>query len=240
MTTNPHTAVFAVPFLLILLGSVAATAEEQDAGGFVPIFDGRTLEGWRAFPEGAGAWMVQDGVIRGEGKEDRLAYLVYSGDEKLADFELAFHYRMVTDGNTGVEIRARVDKSGKRPLEGYHADLGHVGIGPLILGAWDFHFAKRREFPCERGTKLVINEDGTGTHSRIENAIRLEDIRKRDWNQCRIVARGNAFEFFINGKLASAFVDNFRGDTFPSGLIALQLHDKGMIVEFKDIRLKKS
>ena len=67
---------------------------------------------------------------------------------------------MVTEGNSGVEVREHVDKTGKRPFEGYHADFGHVGIGPEVLGAWDFHFAKREEYYCGRGLSLVINREG--------------------------------------------------------------------------------
>ncbi len=212
---------------------------QQDVG-FAPIFDGETLIGWRADPQSqSAAWSVKDGAIQGMGLEDRLAYLVYSGDEELRDFELKFSYRMRTEGNTGVELRGRVDKTGKRPFEGYHADLGHVGIGPRILGAWDFHFATRKEFPYERGTRLVIDEHGAGRPERIENHVELGDIKKRDWNRCHILAKGNHFRFFINGMLSSEFIDGIGEGRLESGLIALQLHDKGTVVEFKDILLKR-
>ncbi len=159
-----------------------------DEAGFVPMFDGRTLTDWHAVPEELGtAWSVQDEAIQGAGLENRLSYLVYSGDEDLSDFELRFRYRMLTDANTGVELRARAEATGKRPFEGYHADLGHVGIGPQILGAWDFHFATRTEFPCERGTRLIIDEAGAGLHQRIEDSIGIEDFRERDWNHLGIM-----------------------------------------------------
>ena len=228
---------FLRPASIILLVCLAAAAQNSD--GFVSIFDGRTLRGWRAEPSAlASSWSAGNGVIRAEGFEYRLAYLVYTGDENLADFELKFSYRMLTDGNTGVEVRARVDQTGKRPFEGYHADLGHLGIGPQILGAWDFHFATRRELPCERGTSLVINKDGVGSQEPVKNPLTPADINKRDWNHCRIKSAGNNFQFFINGKLASEFTDNAVEGRLDSGMIALQLHDKGMVTEFKDIRLK--
>lgn len=212
----------------------------SDEAGFVPIFDGRTLTDWRAVPEDLGAaWSVQDGAIQGSGLENRLSYLVYSADENLSDFELRFRYRMLTDGNTGVELRARADATGKRPFEGYHADLGHVGIGPQILGAWDFHFATRTEFPCERGTRLIIDEAGAGLHQRIEDPIGIEDFQERDWNHCRIRARGDHFQFFINRKLSSEFTDGIGKGRLESGSIALQLHDDRTIVQFKDILLKR-
>jgi|TARA_B110000879_G_scaffold26823_2_gene36344 hypothetical protein len=225
--------------ILCLGGSTRA---EESHDGFDPLFDGKSLAGWREAPKGkVVAWAVKDGVIRGEGKENRQVYLIYTGDEALEDFELKFSYRMLTKGNTGVELRARVDKTGKRDFEGYHADLGHVGIGDGVLGAWDFHFGQdtRQEFPCQRGTRLVIDKKGKGHHDKITNSVQVDEIKKDDWNACQIVARGNHFQFFINGKLSSEFTDKLDGKQLTKGFIGLQLHDKGMVVEFKDLFLKK-
>jgi len=189
-----------------------------------------------------GDWTVKDGVIHAHwGKGGARSYLIYEKDEALANFELRFQYRMVTKGNTGVNIRTRIDKSGKRAFEGYHADLGHLGIGRNVLGAWDFHFGRggRKEFPCPRGTRLVIAEDGSGQHTDLKDAIRDEDIKKHDWNDCRIVANGREFELHLNGKLSSAFTDQMKEGHLERGHIGLQLHDPGMRVEFKDVTLIK-
>jgi len=230
-----------LPFLILFFCSCSLLSADEGKE-FISIFDGKTLKGWRKAPETSyEPWSVKDGVIRGEGKENRLVYLVYSGDENLKNFELKFCYKMVTKGNTGVEVRTRIDKTGKRPFEGYHADLGHVGIGPGVLGAWDFHFGSgtRKEFPCQRGTSLVIDSKGNGKHSQIKDAINITEIKKRDWNDCRIVAKGNFFQLWINDKLSSEFTDDISEGRLESGFIGLQLHDKGMIVEFKDLLLKK-
>lgn len=220
---------------LLVLGSCSPTET-----GFEPIFDGRTLAGWRAVPEAdIAAWSVVDGTLQARGLEDRQSYLVYAEDEVLTDFKLKFSYRMLTDGNTGVELRARPDRSGKRHFEGYHADLGHVGIGAHILGAWDFHFATRKEFPCPRGTRLIIDESGAGHPESIDESLELADIRKRDWNQCLVVAKGNRFQFFVNGKLSSEFTDGIAEGRLESGAIALQIHEKGTEIAFRDILLKR-
>ena len=105
---------------------------------------------------------MRNGVILGQGSADRLAYLVWK-DEQLKDFELKLSYRLPAKGNTGIEIRSQPDSTGKRPFEGYHADLGHVGIGKQVLGAWDFHTPGRREHACFRGDRLVIDEWWLGT-----------------------------------------------------------------------------
>ncbi len=50
---------------------------------------------------------------------------------------------------------------------------GHGGIGPHILGAWDFHFASRKEPPCRRGTRLIIDQHGKDQGMRVE----FKDLR---------------------------------------------------------------
>jgi len=226
-----------------ILGCIVAPAFPQrttDADGFASIFDGKSLSGWRAVPsESASDWSVLNGAIVGHGSADRQAYLVWK-DEHLTDFELKLRYRLPGNGNTGVEIRSQPDLTGKRPFEGYHADLGHVGVGPQILGAWDFHFARRKEYPCPRGTRLIIDENGKPHSSSITGALTVADIRPHQWNDVRIAARGSHFQFFINGKLTSEFTDNVEPERLKRGAIGLQIHDKGTKVEFKDIRLKEN
>ncbi len=210
----------------------------QEEAEFVSMFDGRTLDGWHAVPKGSiSDWSVEDGVIVGQGSQDRLVYLVYD-DVDLTDFELEASYRFAGRGNSGIQIHAVEDPSGKRPFVGYHADLGHLGIGPHILGAWDFHFVSREEYACHRGTSLVIDPDGTTHAADIEDVVREGDIERHGWNRVRIVARGRHYRFFINGKLASEFTDNAREGRLDRGAIGLQIHDAGMRVEFKDLRLK--
>lgn len=224
-------------------GSVNLCADDEieraNEDGFESLFDGKTLKGWSAIPKNsAGDWTVKNGVIVASGSAKRLSYLVWK-DRKLTNLDLRFEYRMRTDGNTGVEIRAVPDRTGKRPFEGYHADFGDVGLGPNVLGAWDFHFAKRTEHSCLRGTRMVMGRDGSVLRAKIDGAITVSEIRKREWNSVRVVARDDNFQFFINNKPAAEFTDKFDRGRLSRGAIGLQLHDKGMVVEFKNIRLKK-
>lgn len=217
-----------------------AAAAQREGAEFVSIFDGRTLDGWHAAPaDSISDWSVEDGVIVGQGSVDRLVYLVFD-DVELTDFELKASYRFPDRGNSGIQIHAVKDPSGKRPFVGYHADLGHLGIGPHILGAWDFHFVNREEYACYRGTSLVIDPDGSIHTTDIEDGVRESDIRRHGWNEVRVVARGRQYQFFINGKLASEFIDNANEGRLDRGAIGLQIHDAGMRVEFKDLWLKKT
>jgi hypothetical protein len=232
-------AMFGVSCVFLLLISVVASAAEPVAeAGFVSMFDGESLSGWSvAPPEAAQAWTVKDAMIVGEGDKGR-SYLVFDRTD-IADFELKFRYRFPGKGNSGVSIRAREDKTGRRRFQSYHADLGHVGIGKQVLGAWDFHTPGRREHACFRGDRLVIDENDRPTVTKIEGAVTRDDIRQGDWNDAHVIAQGNQFKFFINGKPASEFTEHLQSERrLDKGMIQLQLHDPGMVVQFTDLWLK--
>ena len=233
---SPQCLTLVMALLCLLLGRAIA---ENSNEGFVSIFDGKTLEGWSAsFPEASEAWYVRDGYIVGEGSKGR-CYLIYDGNRDLANFELKFTYRFPSEGNSGVNIRAKKDPTGKRDYQAYHVDIGQVGIGKNVLGAWDFHTPGRTEHRCFRGDKLVIQKDDSPVISALEGAVQLKDIHEHGWNQVHVIVRGNQFKFRINGKPASEFTEHLPEERrLKSGMIQFQLHDPGMIVHFKDIQLK--
>ena len=233
-----------VPFKRLFLLSLVAPffAPEQSAAddhkGFVKIFDGKSLKGWEETPKiKKKAWSVKDGVIVGEGDKGR-GYLVYENHE-LADFELKVSYRFPGKGNSGINLRAVKDETGRRKFKAYHADIGHVGSGGRVLGAWDFHTPGRREHACFRGDRLVIDKDDKPTVTKIEGAVTAEDINKGGWNQMHVIMKGNNYKFYINGKPSAEFTEHLPDSKrLHKGMIQLQLHDPGMIVQFKDIWLK--
>ncbi len=225
--------------ITVCIAASATTGEPKaDDEGFTAIFDGKTLNGWRAVPaKTAPAWSVRDGMIVGDGNKGK-GYLAFERDG-IADLELKLSYRFPGRGNSGISIRARGDETGRRQFQSYHADLGHVGIGKRILGAWDFHTPGRREHACFRGDRLVIDANDKPSKSALNGAVTIDDIHKGGWNTVHIIARGNTFKFFINGKPASEFTEHLPPERrLDKGMILLQIHDPGMVVQFKDIRLK--
>jgi len=224
--------------LLACVWSNPIVSAEGDEVGFVSILDGKTLSDWTALPaSSAKAWCVEDGVLVGDGDKGR-GYLAYTKKE-FSDVEIRLSYRFPGKGNSGIDVRARKDTTGRRQLQSYHADFGHVGIGKQVLGAWDFHTPGRREHACFRGMRLVIDENDKPHVTQIKDSVTTDDIRKGDWNDVRVIARDNNFQFFINDKLASEFTENLpRKKRLEKGLITLQVHDPGMVVQFRDIRIK--
>lgn len=216
-----------------------ARQEQTIQNTFESIFDGKTLNGWKASPPGTDdAWQVVDGVIKGTGGKIR-GYLNYAGNEDIADMELKFSYRFPRQGNSGVSIRAIPDPSKKRHFQSYHADLGHLGIGKQVLGAWDFHTPGRTEHRCFRGDRLVIDANDQARITPIKDGLQDTDIHRGKWNKVHIIARDNHFMLYINDKVASEFTEHLpKNRRLKRGMLQLQLHDPGMVVEFKNLRLK--
>ncbi len=213
------------------------TAVAADAA-FTPIFDGETIDGWRVIPpERQTAWPVRDGLLVGS-SDGKGSDLIWKDD--LSDFELKLSYRLRTDGNSGIHIRGLLGESSTHRVKGYHADFGHVGIGPRVLGSWDFHGAARGDYLVARGSRVVIDNHGAKQFTMIEGALTSSNVRRRDWNDVHVVVSGRRMYFSINGKRASEVVDYEDTQWIERGVIGLQLHSgPPMTIEFRNILLKR-
>ncbi|MEO2045582.1 MAG: DUF1080 domain-containing protein [Pirellulales bacterium] len=224
--------------IVLLISDMALADEKKSESGFVSMYNGKNLEGWTVMPaKAAKEWTVVDGMIVGTGVKGR-SYLVYH-QKDIADFEIKLDYRFPGQGNSGISIRACLDETHSRLFQCYHADFGHLGIGKRVLGAWDFHTPGRQEHACFRGDRLVIDENDKPTVTNLEGALTTSDIHQSDWNHVYVTAKGNQFKFFINDKPASEFTEHLQQDRrLNQGMIQLQLHDPGMVVQFRKLEIK--
>jgi hypothetical protein len=67
----------------------------------------------------------------------------------------------------------------------------------------------------------------------------MKHIKKDDWNDYRIVARGSEIMLDINGVTMSQANDNETGKCLRKGIIGLQVHPgPPMKIQFKDLWIK--
>ena len=80
--------------------------------------------------------------------------------------------------------------------------------------------------------------------ARVIGALESRDalkalIKKNDWNQVHIIARGNTLIHIVNGHVISVVVDDDPKGRAMSGLLGFQIHvGPPMKVEFRNIWLK--
>ena len=229
----------------ILFAFGALAAEEKT---FKKIFNGKDLSGWEGLPQ---FWSVQNGAITGKTDDDNVVdpntFIVWQGGE-VADFVLRLKFKIVgnnDDGwaNSGIQYRAKVLDKATFSVGGYQADFeaGTKYSGILYeergRGILALRGQKAEVHPIPEGKKKPeIKVTGSvGDSDEIQAAI-----KQGDWNDYRIVARGNRLMHFINGHKAVDVTDMDAAKAAKSGILALQLHKgKNMTVQFKNIRLRQ-
>jgi hypothetical protein len=222
----------------LLLTVCISPVPAADDEGFVSLFNGKDLSGWKGDRE---FWSVEDGAITAKTtadsrltKEKYNTFLVWQGGQP-ADFELRLKYRIV-GGNSGVQYRSRMIDDAKFILSGYQAD---IDAGPRYTG---MNYEERaRAFLAQRGEKVTIGADGQKMVEKLADPAQLQaKVKNEDWNEYRIVAKGNHLRHYVNGELMSEVIDNQKDKATTSGVIGLQAHAGfAMRVQFKDIRLQE-
>ena len=215
--------------------------------GFHALFDGRSLAGWDGRP---GFWSVADKAIIGRTtKENPLTGNTFlfakAGGKDLIvdDFELRLSYRITADNDKGFAnsgIQYRSQNRGNFVAAGYQADMEngsqHSGILYDEAGG-----AGGRGIMANRGETVTWTSSGkkeiTG---RLGSSEEIQaKIKKDDWNEYVVIARGNHIQHFINGAPTVDVFDDVQAKRLDKGILALQLHaGEPMTIRFKDIRIK--
>lgn len=240
----------------------------DDQSGFVPIFNGRTLDGWSG---DSTYWSVEHGSIVGKTTpstllKDHNNFIVWRGGA-VRDFELRLRYRISSDGNSGVNYRSEDVPEIKGAMRGYQFDIdgsGAARVSRQIMAERGIKWpsfsvpGKLVEPPSEpRLTGNIYEELGRGVlamagtlgltspaaGARVDALLGDETIVARlaraAWNDVRIIARGNEIIHVLNGRVVAILIDN-DDQQRQSGLLGLQAHvGPPSEVEFKDIRLKR-
>jgi len=210
-----------------------------DEAGFVSVFDGKTLGGWKAAD--MSFWSIEEGAITAkitpEHPTERNHYLVYQGGV-LGDFELKLRHRVLSaeDVNCGFQFRSEMfDGQITDDCRGYQVD-NNTGT-PWLVRLYDEH---GRETLAWRGEKTVFASDGQKTTTPIEDAAGPARFKLEDWHEYHLICRGPHLTLKVNGRVVAEVVDDDPAQRDLWGILALQLHSgPPMTVQFKDIRLKK-
>jgi hypothetical protein len=215
--------------MLFVHGALAA---DED---FKPIFNGRNLANWEGDPR---FWSVSGGAIRGETSLDRMAttntFLIWRGGV-VRDFDLRLKVR-IRNGNSGVQYRSR--DLGKHTVAGYQVEIDNSPGKSGFL-----YQEKGRKFLALVGEKVEIGEAQkpkvVGQLADKKELIAKRYYKEKEWNDYRILARGNRLEHYLNGVQVVDVLDNDPKGRSLEGVLALQIHcGPPMLVEFKDILLK--
>ena len=201
---------------MLVLASVlwAAPALAED-DGFVPLCDGKTLDGWTQ-RNGLATYRVEDGAIVGRtAKNSPNSFLCT--DKAYCDFDLLFEVDVDPGLNSGVQIRSRSSKD-------YSNERVH---GPQV------------EIETAPGESGYIYGEATGRGWLSPNRDVKDPYKNGQWNQYRVLAVGPRIQTWINGVPVADLTDEASS---ACGFIGLQVHgvgDRGPFeVRWRNIKIK--
>jgi Domain of Unknown Function (DUF1080) len=203
----------------LLFATLALSALSTFAADFVPLFDGKTLTGWKNPYEWGQIDIVNAEIhLTGEKKffvvtEKTYSDFIFEGDILLPEGK----------ANSGFMFRAHVEKN---KVFGYQAEVDGDANRKWSGGLYD------------EGRRMWFASPIKGDKAS-EEAFRAragDAFKRNDWNTYRIECRGKSLKIFVNGVLTTDIED----DTDASGVIAIQHHgEKGQTYKFRNLRIQE-
>jgi len=199
-------------FLLASLLALALPALAADpAAGWVSLFDGKTLDGWKANEKPA-TFSVQNGeiVVRG----DR-AHLFYDGpvqNHDFKNFEVKMDILTKKGANSGFYIHTEFQPEGW-PAKGYEIQVNNTHTDP---------------------------KKGAGLYGVKDNAT--APAKDDEWYTMSITVEGKRIVTKVNGVVIVDYTEDesasSKGRRLSHGTFAIQGHDPGSEVHFKNILVR--
>ncbi len=192
-----------------------ADAPKPDADGWYSLFDGKTLDGWHA-AETPSSFKVEDGVlVVGGGERGHLFYDGPVNNHDFKNFEFKAEVMTEPNANSGIYFHTKYQES-NWPGQGYEVQVNNSHPDP-------------RRTPSLYGIK-----DNADT-----------PVKDHEWYEYHIIVNGQQITIKINGK---TIIDYTEPETPPQfdgrdrklshGTFALQAHDPGSVVRFRNIKVK--
>ncbi|MFM9909944.1 MAG: DUF1080 domain-containing protein [Chitinophagaceae bacterium] len=228
---------FRLLLLLLFAINFSGINAQRLKGGFVRMFDGKTMKGWDA---DTNFWRIENGSFIGEvipGKVIKTnTFLIWRGSMP-ANFEFKAQFRISPEGNSGVNYRSEELKDIRYALKGYQADID--GANQYTGQNYE---ERGRGFLAMRGQKALLKFDEkpfiTGSVGDSDSLKAL--IKTGDWNEIHIIVKGNRMRHYVNGILMSETIDEDTTHRKMKGLLGLQVHVmESMKVEYRNLFLKE-
>lgn len=194
--------------LLLCLNTSAILATEE---GFVSLFDGKSLDGWRKTGGGA-TYRIEGDAIVGEVGPGANTFLCTK--KTYGDFIFKVEMKLDVPGNSGIQFRSH-QRHGNGRVFGYQCE-----IDPSER-AWSGGIYDE----SRRGWLFPLKD-----HPKAQKAFKLNG-----WNEYVIQAIGPALKTWINGVPCADLIDT----ADLEGFIALQVHaGKQGRIRWRNIRIK--
>jgi hypothetical protein len=219
-----------VSYRNIQIAEIAPVANiaRLEAEGFVSIFDGKTLAGWK-HGEGITNWRVVKGLLKHDGKEGETKDLWTEKSYK--DFTMVFDWRWSGRGEKKMQPVVLPDGSHKEKMEIEEFDSGVYlrGFSKSQVNLWNWSVGSGEVYGYRMDGKMSPEvRAGVTPKEKADKPI-------GEWNRTMITMKGDRLSVQLNGKNV---IENAQLPDVPAeGPIGLQHH--GSAIDFANLWIKE-
>lgn len=200
-----------------LLLSLLATTSLLAADGWTPLFDGKTLDGWK-ISDKPGTFSVQDGELVVKGDRSHLFYVGPVNGATFKNFEFKAQVKTKPGANSGIYIHTKFQETGW-PDAGYEIQVNNTHKDPKKTAGL-YAVKDNFEAPAKDDEWFTISIKVEGKHI----ITKVNDKVITDWTEP---------EGWVPPEKMPGRKLNSSG-----GTIAIQGHDPGSEVHYKNIEIK--
>ena len=204
-----------LPALLLIVTALAATHQPLAAqDGFKKIFDGKSMDGWKA-NENTDSWKLVDGMLVCKGER---SHLFYVGDDKpFKNFHFKAEVKTTKGSNAGIYFHTKYQDSGW-PKYGYECQVNVSHSDPKKSSGL---------YAVKDVADPGIKDDEWYTQEIIVNGRHIE-----------LKINGKTMVDYTEPENKTAFSGEFER-RLAEGTFALQAHDPESLVYFRNIEVKR-
>lgn len=210
--------------LALLLACILALATaplHAQSPEWQDLFDGKTLNGWRAASEGPSSFSVADGAIACDGPRSHLFYVGPDGHAAWGNFELSIDVLTKPGANSGVYFHTGYQEK-DWPSRGFEVQVNNS--------------------QKPHGDYLELKK--TGSLYGLRNVYKAL-ARDDEWFTLNVLVRKPSVQVRVNGTLvvdwvepAGAAIGSGEARGLGRGTFALQCHDPESKVSYRNVRVK--
>jgi len=204
-------------FVLSVFIAFAAVHVKAADDGWISLFDGKTLDGWKASDDPK-SFRVEDGMVLCDGSRSHLYYTGSVQNARFKNFEIQADVMTKPGANSGIYFHTRYQETGW-PEKGFEVQVNNTFVG----------------------NPKSPERKKTGSLYAVRNLYK-STVKDDAWFTMRIRVQGKTIRVWVNDRLVVDYVEPDPPLAQParslsSGTFALQCHDPKSKVCFRNIRV---
>lgn len=214
MNRDPIANYLGCAILIVGFTALQASADTEEGGTWISLFDGKSLGDWQP-SENKESWSVEDGCIVVNGHRSHLFYM--GNDSGFKNFHFRAEVKTKPNSNSGIYFHTTWQDEGW-PQHGYESQVNVSHGDPVKSGSL-------------YNTVKLFQED-----------IDKVGLRNDIWWVQEIIVRGKQVIVKLNGNVVIDYTepDDKEGTVkLGQGTIALQAHDPGSTVYFRNLEIRR-